>query len=464
MHIPDGYLGPVTYGGLWAAMAPVWAHASRRVKAEVRTAQVPHLAMAAAYSLIVMIFTIPLPGGTTAHMTGAALVAILLDPWAAVLAVSVALIIQALIFGDGGITALGANCFNIAFVGSLGGYWTYRLASGLAARVKGGQARGAGRTPTALHLTAGAIAAYASVNLGGLCTAVQLGIQSTIHPGSPNPQYFPYPMSVTLPAVMVPHLTAVGALEGVVTSLVLGFIRRVQPDMGRAWKSALGIVLLVSMWPISSTQAHEFWIEARGGQYAVVFGHGDSREEFDTSRIKKVRALDASGGEMTVNSQKADRAVILRPQGAPCVIAVEIDGGYWSKTIYGWKNVGKSKASRVIEANRTLNFSKAILSWDEPALMPAGEAAMDLVPLGKPAPGGGSLGVRVLSQGRPLAGAEVLGKDHQRIGSTDGEGVIQIPLSKGRHVLTVTHKEPLKGDPDADFLSLTATLTFEVGP
>src|SRR5512143_1227562 len=127
MHIPDGYLGPETYGGLWAAMVPIWLYAAKKVREEFRASQVPFLAMSSAFSFMVMIFTIPLPGGTTAHITGGTLIAILLGPWAAVIAVSVALIIQAMLFGDGGITAISANCFNIAFIGSVTGYGLYLL-------------------------------------------------------------------------------------------------------------------------------------------------------------------------------------------------------------------------------------------------------------------------------------------------------------------------------------------------
>ncbi|MBM4349678.1 MAG: cobalamin biosynthesis protein CbiM, partial [Deltaproteobacteria bacterium] len=90
MHIPDGYLGPVTYGGLWAAMVPIWIYASRKVKKNLETAQIPFLAMASVFSLVVMVFAIPLPGGTTGHLNGTTLVAILLGPWPAIIAVSVA--------------------------------------------------------------------------------------------------------------------------------------------------------------------------------------------------------------------------------------------------------------------------------------------------------------------------------------------------------------------------------------
>src|SRR5689334_555185 len=116
MHIPDGYLGPETYGSLWAVMTPIWAAASQRLKNTLKARQVPWLAMGAAFTFVLMMFNIPVPGGTTGHAVGSTLVAILLGPSAAVLAVSMAIVVQALLFGDGGITAIGANCFNMAFV------------------------------------------------------------------------------------------------------------------------------------------------------------------------------------------------------------------------------------------------------------------------------------------------------------------------------------------------------------
>ena len=89
-----------------AAMVPVWMTAGRRVRKVVTSRYVPLLALGAAYSFLVMMFNVPIPDGTTAHAVGAVLIAILLGPWAAVVAVSVALGIQALFFGDGGVLAI----------------------------------------------------------------------------------------------------------------------------------------------------------------------------------------------------------------------------------------------------------------------------------------------------------------------------------------------------------------------
>src|SRR5512132_4403492 len=130
MHIPDGYLSPATCAVLYAGSAPFWYTALQRVKKALHTRLVPLLSLMAAFSFVIMMFNLPLPGGTTGHAVGVGLAAVVLGPWASMLAVSMALIIQAIFFGDGGITAIGANCFNMAVVGSGTAYVVYRLVSG----------------------------------------------------------------------------------------------------------------------------------------------------------------------------------------------------------------------------------------------------------------------------------------------------------------------------------------------
>jgi cobalt/nickel transport system permease protein len=130
MHIPDGYLSPQTYVPFYAAVIPFLAVAARRVRKTFRSRDVPLLAMGAAFSFVIMMSNVPIPGGTTGHAVGGIIVAILLGPWAASIAVSIALIIQALMFGDGGMTAIGANVFNMAIVIPFVGYYTYKLIAG----------------------------------------------------------------------------------------------------------------------------------------------------------------------------------------------------------------------------------------------------------------------------------------------------------------------------------------------
>ncbi len=220
MHIPDGYLGPATYGTLFGVTVPFWTFASWRLKKTLKARQAPFLALGAAFSFVIMMFNIPVLGGTTGHATGTTLIAILLGPWAAIISVSVALIIQALLFGDGGITAIGANCFNMAVVGGLTGYVVYRLIAA------GSDIKSRRR------LLAGAVAAYASLNVSALVTAVQLGIQPVIEKAPDgHPLYAPYPLSVTIPAMALEHLFLFGVVEAVVTALVLRYFQKNEPEM-----------------------------------------------------------------------------------------------------------------------------------------------------------------------------------------------------------------------------------------
>ena len=113
MHIPDGYLSPSTCAVLYGGAVPFWWAAFARVKRLLTTRLVPLLAVASAFCFVIMMFNIPLPGGTTGHAVGVGAATVVLGPWAAMLSLSIALLMQAVFFGDGGITTLGANSFNL---------------------------------------------------------------------------------------------------------------------------------------------------------------------------------------------------------------------------------------------------------------------------------------------------------------------------------------------------------------
>ncbi|MDP1808168.1 MAG: cobalt transporter CbiM [Actinomycetota bacterium] len=221
MHIPDGYLSPQTYVAMYGVMTPIWVVAARKVRQTLRRREVPRLALAAAFSFVVMLFSLPVPGGTTAHPAGGALIAIVLGPWAAVISMSVALTIQAFVFGDGGITALGANCFSAAFVGPFVGYWIWKFL--------------AGRQKTSRRALLGAaIAGFISINATAQVAAVLVGIQPLIARGADGrPLYFPYPLSVTMPAMAFSHVF-VGLAEAFITAGVLAYLAReeIQPITG----------------------------------------------------------------------------------------------------------------------------------------------------------------------------------------------------------------------------------------
>lgn len=213
MHIPDGYLGPITFGSLWVIMLPIWYFAGRLVRKTLDVARIPFLALAGAFSFVIMMFNVPIPGGTTGHATGATLIAILLGPGPAVIAVSIALIIQAVLFGDGGITAIGANCFNMAFAEVMAGYGIYRLIMG----------KGEGKR----ELFAAGIGSYIGINVAALLTAIELGLQPMLHRGlDGRPLYSPFPLTITIPAIMIEHITLFGFVEVAVTVLVLIYVRK----------------------------------------------------------------------------------------------------------------------------------------------------------------------------------------------------------------------------------------------
>ncbi len=220
MHIPDGYLGPQTYGAAYGVMVPLWAMASKIVRRTLQQRQVPFLALGAAFSFVVMMFNIPIPGGSTGHAVGGTIVAILLGPWAALIAISIALVIQAFLFGDGGITAIGANCFNIAFVMPMVGYLVYRLLS-----------RGAKATSRRRWIAAAA-AGYIGLNAAAVTTAVMFGLQPLLARGPDGrPLYFPYPLEVALPVMAVQHLLFFGIIEAVLTGLLIIYFQRSDPSL-----------------------------------------------------------------------------------------------------------------------------------------------------------------------------------------------------------------------------------------
>jgi cobalt/nickel transport system permease protein len=223
MHIPDGYLSPATCATLYTSSAPFWWVSLRRMRRRLNTHMVPLLSVFAAFSFIIMMFNLPLPGGTTGHAVGVGIAAIVLGPWASILAISIALVIQALLFGDGGITAIGANCFNMAILGSLSAYGTYRL---LAAHAPIESPR---------RVMAGAIAGYVAINLSALAAALELGIQPLLYrDASGAALYAPYPLQIAIPAMMAGHLTVAGLAEMVVSGGVIAYLQRMEPNLLRA--------------------------------------------------------------------------------------------------------------------------------------------------------------------------------------------------------------------------------------
>ncbi len=257
MHIPENYLSPSTCAVFDVAMVPIWGYAAKKVRETVPREKMPLVGIAAAFCFLSMMFNIPLPGGTTGHAVCGTLIAILFGPWTACLAVSVALIIQAVFFGDGGILAIGANCFNMAFVLPMVGYAVYKLISD---RIEGrkGELIGAG------------VGSYLGLNVAALLAAIEFGIQPMLFTDAAGAAlYCPYPLSVSIPAMMLGHLTVAGLAEAGFTVGILAFLRSTAPsfgietvEQGGKAASAIGLVVaLIAACPLGLLATGDAWGE-----------------------------------------------------------------------------------------------------------------------------------------------------------------------------------------------------------
>ncbi len=217
VHIPDGYLGPATCIFFYAIMVIIWFFAFRNANKNLGPRNVPMLSFMSALAFIIMMFNMPIPDGTTAHMIGAVLIAIVLGPYGATIALSVALLIQALLFGDGGITSYGANVFNMGVVMPFVGIMTYWAA-------KRALTRNDVLTNKRRAIAAG-IGAYVGIVVAAFCDGTEFGIQPIIAPG-----YSPYAWTVSVPAMVGAHLI-VGIGEFITTAIVVYYLAENRPDL-----------------------------------------------------------------------------------------------------------------------------------------------------------------------------------------------------------------------------------------
>ncbi len=213
------------------------------MKRLLHTRMVPLLALFSAFSFVIMMFNLPLPGGTTGHAVGMGIAAIVLGPWASMIAVSIALLIQAIFFGDGGITTFGANSLNMAIIGSFVAYWTYRAVSG--------------RSPicSPRRVIAAGLAGYLAINVAALFAAVEFGLQPMLfHDAGGAPLYAPYPLSIAIPAMALGHLTFAGLAELVITAGLVAYLQRTNPEMlklsapGAEGEEAAGKIAATGGW------------------------------------------------------------------------------------------------------------------------------------------------------------------------------------------------------------------------
>lgn len=280
MHIPENYLAPAACGVMTAAMVPVWAHAIKRVRLDLPKDKLPMIGVGASFSFLAMMFNVPLVGGTTGHAVGGTLAALLFGPDAACIAVSTALLLQALIFGDGGILAFGANCFNMAFVLPYLGYFIYQLIT----RAFGGSEKAG----TGTRCAAAAIGSYIGINAAAFCAAVEFGTQPLLFTDSMgNALYCPYDLSVAIPAMMIPHLAVAGLIEAAFTAAVYAFVDRTAPDLIyeniRSGKTPKGVshipvfalmAVMIALTPLGLLAAGTAWGEWGAEEIAEVVTNG----------------------------------------------------------------------------------------------------------------------------------------------------------------------------------------------
>jgi len=214
MHIPDGFLDPGVAAATAIVSAGAVGYALRRADRELDDERVPLLGVTAAFVFAVQMLNFPVAGGTSGHLLGAGLAAILLGPWLACLVMAVVLTAQALVFADGGISALGANVLNMGVIGALTvGYlmvWSRHLSP---------------RTRTGfLAVVAGG--AWLAVMAGAAATALELSLSGTV------------PLGTVLPAMLGVH-ALIGAGEAIITVAAVSAVLSTRPDLLRGRVAAI---------------------------------------------------------------------------------------------------------------------------------------------------------------------------------------------------------------------------------
>jgi len=205
MHIPDGYLSPVTCIATYAVTLPLWIIAFKKLKEKLDETTLPLIASLSALSFIIMMFNIPIPGGTSGHAVGAALIAILFGPWVASVCVSLVLLIQALVFGDGGMTTFAANALAMGFMASFSSYYLFKKISTKA--------------------YAPFICGWVGIVASSCVVAIVLGIQPLIATAANGePLYFPFGLALSIPAVVGSHMLFFGIAEAIFTGLAYRYI------------------------------------------------------------------------------------------------------------------------------------------------------------------------------------------------------------------------------------------------
>jgi len=203
MHLPDGFLSPQLSLPALAVAAPLAAWGARRHFGREAAESLPVLGTLTALAFVVQTIMIPVPGGTSTHLVGMTLLALLFGPLAAFTCEGLVLLLQALFFGAGGVTVLGVNALAMGLLGPLAGWLAWRLLRRLSERA-------------ALF-----VAGWLSTQVATLSVVAVLALQHRL-----DPLLFPVAPAVTLAAMMVPSLSVAGLVEGLYTVFAFSLVRR----------------------------------------------------------------------------------------------------------------------------------------------------------------------------------------------------------------------------------------------
>lgn len=216
MHIPDGFVSGAINLAAAGASVGVVGYALRRAGKDLDQKKVPLLGVVAAFLFAAQMLNFPVAAGTSGHFVGAALAAVLLGPFEAALVMALVLVLQCLMFGDGGLTALGSNVFNMGIVGALAGYAVFAGLRRILPRGRGGM------------IAAGAAAGWFSIVAAAAMCAVMLGASGR------------YPLELALPAMVGVH-AVIGIGEAAITAAALGLVMSARPDLVYAWRGSVAV-------------------------------------------------------------------------------------------------------------------------------------------------------------------------------------------------------------------------------
>lgn len=208
MHIPDGFLTPYITIPAFIITIIFWVISFRKIK--LTDQQVPMMGLLTALFFAAMMMNFPIIGGTTAHLLGGAAIGLILGPFAGLTSMTIILVLQALLFGDGGLTTLGANVLNMGIIGIFVPCIIFLIIN-KAFKIK---------TTTALFTTI-FISAFAGDFLAAISAGVQLGLSTPL---------FQYGLSVAVPAMAINH-SIIGVAEGIATVVLVGTLLRLRPDV-----------------------------------------------------------------------------------------------------------------------------------------------------------------------------------------------------------------------------------------